>query len=90
MNKVLVDNDTNAYIFTCVHCNLFVLVKVSDINCKIFRHGAFKDSGEPINPHETLENCNNLLQLNKVYGCCKPLQIIEINKELFATSCDFI
>lgn len=62
----------SSFYINCPHCNLLMQVNKSDINCTIFRHGAYKNSLHPINPHSSKEECERLIKSNLVYGCCKP------------------
>jgi hypothetical protein len=90
MNKLEFDKDTNNWIFACPWCNTFIVVASADFNCQIFRHGCYKASGEPINPHSTKEQCENFLNSGVVNGCCKPFQIINVADCYYATCCEYI
>lgn len=90
MNKLDFNNDTNSYIFKCPHCEIFIIVARNEFNCKIFRHGCNKITGEQINPHATKQQCEAHLNSGNVVGCCKPFQIIVSNNEYYAISCDYI
>lgn len=74
----------------CPHCNNFVIVNTKDINCGIFRHAVYIKDMKPINPHETKENCDELVKNNLVYGCGKPFKIIQIDNKYFVEICDYI
>jgi len=63
------------YIFTCLHCKDEFIIHITDFNCKILRHGAYKHNLQPINPHATKEECDALVASEKIYGCGGPLQI---------------
>ena len=65
------------HIFTCLHCQQPFVVKHSEFNCRILRHGVFKDTLQPMPPHATKEECDALVQSGKIYGCAGPLQIVE-------------
>lgn len=62
------------------------MVLDSDIKCTIFRHGVYKGSMEPINPHSPKDVCDALVSSGKIWGCGKPFKfdgnIVEI--------CDYI
>lgn len=64
------------YIFICLHCHEPFIVRGSDFNCRILRHGAYKATLEPIPPHATKEECDALVQSGTIYGCAGPLQIV--------------
>ena len=64
------------YIFTCLHCHEPFIVRSSDFNCRILRHGAYKATLEPIPPHATKDECDALVQSGTIYGCAGPLQIV--------------
>lgn len=66
------DEKTQAYTFLCPHCQSLIQVLKSQINCKIFRHGAYKKNGQPIPPHSSKEQCESFLKSGNVYGCCRP------------------
>ena len=63
------------YVFTCLHCKDEFVIHINDFNCKILRHGVYKHNLQPINPHATKEECDNLVASEKIYGCAGPLQI---------------
>jgi len=58
----------------CPHCNDLVIIE--ELNCCIFRHGVFKNSGIQICPHASKEVCDNLVKNNSIYGCGKPFELI--------------
>ena len=89
-NKLEFDQESNMYIFKCPNCELFIIVKKDELNCQIFRHGYHKNNFTQINPHETKEQCENLLNSNSVIGCCKPFRLIYDNSNYYAISCDYI
>lgn len=65
------------YIFTCLHCQQPFVVKHNDFNCRILRHGVFKDTLQPIPPHATKEECDAFVKSGTIYGCAGPLQIVD-------------
>jgi hypothetical protein len=76
------------FILTCPHCkNSFIVEK---INCAIFRHAVYKNSGKQIDPHASQELCNQLIITEQIYGCGKPMKVIQINNEYLAIECDYI
>lgn len=78
------------YIFICKHCNEQFVVNAKEFNCRILRHGVFKSSLQPIPPHESKENCDSLFSNNLIYGCGKPLIIVEKNNEFDVEICGYI
>ena len=72
----------------CPHCSECIIIQ--KLNCKIFRHGVYKDSGKQINPHMNKNKCDYLKKQNKIYGCGKPFKIILENDIYKAIECDYI
>jgi hypothetical protein len=68
MTSVIVDDQIYRYI--CPHCNLWIEVK--DLNCCIFRHGAYIGTYEPINPHASQQEVQSLKDAGKIVGCGGP------------------
>lgn len=68
----------------CPHCKEFVWIE--QLNCRIFRHACYKN-GEPIPPHSSQKECEDLLERGLVFGCAKPFQILEDNTVII---CDYI
>jgi hypothetical protein len=60
--------------FPCVWCQGMIEVPDSAIGCGIFRHAILRDTGQPINPHTPQQECERLVQLNLVRGCCQPFR----------------
>jgi hypothetical protein len=75
--------------FECPHCKEILIVNTTEINCGIFRHGVFIETGEQINPHETKVNCDKFVEENKIYGCGKPFEIIKVNDKYNISICDY-
>jgi hypothetical protein len=62
-----------------------------ELNCKIIRHGVFKNSLDQVNPHLPKIECDRLVSENLVLGCCKPAKLIQNEKkEYVAIECDYI
>jgi hypothetical protein len=74
----------------CPHCNEFIEVKVCEFNCRIFRHGVYKDSFKQIDPHLDKLNCERLIRENLIYGCGKPFQLIVEENGYKTVICDYI
>lgn len=66
-------------IIQCPHCQQYIIIL--ELNCKIFRHGTYKTTGEQIPPHSSKEICDELIETNQIYGCGKPFQIVVLEKE---------
>lgn len=78
------------YVFECKHCNEFFIIKLSDFNCMILRHGAYKTNLKHINPHLPKKECDDLVRNNLIYGCGKPLRIVKVNDTYDISICDYI
>ncbi len=76
------------YIFECPHCKGNILVMKNELNCKIFRHGIYKD-GTQLPPHSSKEVCDKFIEEGH-YGCGKPFRIIEEQTILKIESCEYI
>jgi len=72
----------------CPHCS--IIIEVVQLNCKIFRCGVYKSSGEQINPHLPKNECDILLQTDAIYGCGKPFRIINNTSPFIVEKCDYI
>jgi len=78
----------------CPHCFDEVIIIENEINCGIFRHAVYKDSLQPINPHASKQECERLIEEDKVYGCAKPFKLEKIKDgeidRFIAIICDYI
>jgi hypothetical protein len=88
MTKISIDNsgDTTFYRFECPHCYGLIEVELQQVNCGIFRHGIFKNTGEFVPPHSTKSECDEYVYTDIIFGCCKPFKIKDDNAEI----CDYI
>ena len=78
-------------IIQCIHCNEFIFIYIKDINCKIFRHGVYKNTLQNIEPHLDKKNCELLISKDLIFGCGKPFKLIENDKnEYKPVLCDYI
>ena len=78
-------------VFSCPGCNGAVVVKPTELNCRIFRHAAFKHSLQPIHPHAPKVVCDQLVASGAVFGCGKPFRIVTApDGSLLAEACDYI
>ena len=76
--------------FQCPHCNVYIMVEKKNINCSIFRHGNYIHNYEPINPHASEQECNQLFTSGKIYGCGKPFKLILDHDNYVAEKCGYI
>lgn len=60
------------YLIKCPNCDDFMQVLPKQINCKIFRHGAYMDTGKQLPPHHPKAECDRLFAEGLIYGCGKP------------------
>lgn len=78
-------------IFQCCHCNNSFIVNEKEFNCKILRHGIYKNNLKQIDPHLPKNKCDELYKKNLIYGCGKPLKIIKNDEnEYDVIICDYI
>lgn len=77
------------HIFTCPHCQGTILVYQHELNCRIFRHGVYYATMQPMNPHASKEECDRLVQSNEIMGCGKPFEVVECDGFLVAIACDY-
>jgi len=68
------------YSFQCPHCDLFLVVYHSELNCRIFRHGVYKHDMSQVNPHLDKVSCDKLREEDKIYGCGKPFRVNSLNQ----------
>jgi hypothetical protein len=72
-------------IINCPHCHEIIIIE--QMNCRIFRHGIFKNTLQQINPHSTKIECDNYVNLKLIFGCGKPFMIDNDNNVII---CDYI
>ncbi len=74
---------------SCPHCNEQILI--AELNCRIFRHGALRSSGNQINPHESKVECDRLSTEGLIWGCGKPFYVKgDFQTGLTVEPCDYI
>ena len=84
------------HVFTCLHCQQPFVIRDTEFNCRILRHGVFKETLQPIPPHATKEECDALVRSGAIHGCAGPLQIVEAAETTTTTNrfdvviCDYI
>lgn len=80
------------YIIECPHCKEMVIIE--KLNCGIFRHGIFKQSGKQMDPHAPKEICDQYIKNKQIYGCGKPFRIVVLEESGTATvqveTCEYI
>lgn len=80
----------NFHQLTCPHCSGTIIVLHHELNCRIFRHGAFVSNGEPIPPHSSRAECDRLVADNLIVGCGKPFRVVLQDGVETAIECDYI
>jgi len=73
-------------IVICPHC--LNLIIIEEINCRIFRHGIYKN-GEPLPPHSTKEECDEAVSKG-IYGCGRPFILDMSGNQWIASKCEYI
>jgi len=79
---------SNNIIVTCPHCQEFI--EILEINCAIFRHAIFRETGQQIHPHTSKELCDQYIKNKLIYGCGKPFKLIVKDDHFFTEICDYI
>ena len=64
-------------IVNCPHCGDPIYIRRKDFNCKIFRHGVYRNNHQQIPPHLNRTTCLQLVQRGLIYGCAGPFRLIE-------------
>lgn len=80
------------YYLECPHCKGLIEIHEADINCSIFRHGVYIDSGTQMNPHASREECEGAFSKGKIIGCGKPFRFIKSTEfhKVYLEICDYI
>jgi hypothetical protein len=86
MNDTKIIYDDHFYYFACPHCKQYIAVFDKELNCKIFRCGVYKSTGQHISPHAPKKECDYLKEHDLIYGCGKPF----IFKDTHVEPCDYI
>lgn len=73
----------------CPHCKDYVQISTNEINCGIFRHGAYKKNYKQISPHMPKKECEKLIKESLILGCGKPFKL-EHKNDYTAVICDYI
>jgi len=64
---------TTPLFVSCPHCN--TTIEIIELNCRIFRCGILKSTGQQIDPHLSKEHCDRLVERDEIYGCGKPFKV---------------
>jgi hypothetical protein len=83
------ENSSDFYIFICPHCKEEIIVIKKELNCRIFRHGIYKNNYQQVNPHASFDECKYLIENNLIFGCGKPFEVVEHNNSLIAVVCEY-
>jgi hypothetical protein len=75
------------HLLICPHCTGCIIVHHAELNCRIFRHGVYRHSHQPIPPHASKEECERLVAENVIEGCGKPFRVTDTME---AVPCDYI
>lgn len=82
----------SSFVVKCPHCNEYI--EILEINCAIFRHAAFKETGEQVGAHETREHLEEWEKEGRLVGCGKPFRLVrsssEETGEYTAETCEYI
>ena len=79
----------DSIIVNCPNCNDMVYIKIKEFNCRIFRHGIYKNNYKQIDPHLNKIECDRLFNQKLIYGCGKPFKIVNIENSYKAIVCDY-
>jgi hypothetical protein len=80
----------NENIFDCPHCYKPILVYNKDLNCRIFRHGIYKNTYKQIDPHLEKKKCDDLVEKKEIFGCGKPFRIRGDHGNYYIEICEYI
>jgi len=89
-------DEKETVIFECPHCGQLGVVLEKEINCSIFRHAAYIENSQPIDPHASKEVCEQLLADGLIHGCGKPFKLVKADETedspggWMAEVCDYI
>ena len=75
---------------SCPNCDSIILIYKDELNCSIFRHAVYKNTGFQINPHSSKEICDELIKKKMIYGCGKPFKVIYESNEYKSKICEYI
>ncbi len=75
-------------IVECPHCQC--QIEIDQVNCAIFRHGAYIHNNEQIPPHSSKAECDRLVHQGQAIGCCKPFRLVKEGEKWIAVACNYI
>jgi len=83
------------YVFICIHCQEPFVISHTEFNCRILRHGVYKATLQPINPHASKDECDAFVKNGLIFGCGKPLRIVnsmvnDAAEQYSIIDCDYI
>jgi hypothetical protein len=85
------NNKKEEHIFICLHCGEPFIIAKKDFNCKILRHGVMKDTLRPMDPHASKETCEEFVQKGLIYGCGKPMRILQKSSDEYVVEiCEYV
>ena len=67
-----------------------IFVFINEFNCRIFRHGIYKDTLQQIHPHLPKVECDRLKNNDLIIGCGKPFKLVDTSNGTKAIKCDYI
>lgn len=70
--------------YSCPHCG--GLFEIEAKNCGIFRHAVWKSNMQSIPPHASLQEIEEWLQKERIFGCGRPFRFHRGLVEI----CDYI
>ena len=75
----------------CPHCGMLLMLPKDQFNCKIYRHGIYKETLKQIDPHMKKQECDKLARDGLIYGCGKPFKIEDKGLNRYKISkCDYL
>ena len=88
VGSVLPELSDQFHVFGCPHCQITIVVAKNEVACSVFRCGVLKDSFVGIPSHASQQECEQLVQQEKIYGCGKPFTFFPDRK--VAEKCGYI
>tara|TARA_B100000795_G_C22788152_1_gene435601 strand:+ start:881 stop:1081 length:201 start_codon:yes stop_codon:yes gene_type:complete len=66
------------------------MLPILELNCKIYRHGMYKQTLLQIDPHMKKVDCERLFREGLIYGCGKPFKIIMEEGKYRIEKCEYL
>ena len=76
-------------LLTCPYADCGVTVEIIELNCRIFRCGVLKATGQQIPPHAPKEECDGYVRDGLIYGCGRPFRVDGENPDFSSHSCGY-